>query len=139
MPARDLYHHTVVHALLADGWEVTHDPLSLSYGGRDLYVDLGAERETIGAEKEGQKIAVEIKSFVSASPIHDLEEAIGQYQVYRSVLAEVEPNRLLYLAVAQRVYESLFAERFGQLILKSLQLRLLVFDERQERIVTWMP
>lgn len=55
MPARDLYHDAVVNALIADGWEITHDPLSLSYGGKDLYVDLGAERATIAAEKEGQK------------------------------------------------------------------------------------
>jgi len=38
-----------VNALVADGWVVTHDPLSLSYGGRDLYVDLGVEDVTVGA------------------------------------------------------------------------------------------
>ena len=139
MPAQDIYHDTVVHALTVDGWRITHDPLSLSYGGRDLYVDLGAERTTIAAERDGQKIAIEIKSFLGSSPVRDLEEAVGQYQVYRSVLTEVDPSRLLYLAVPQRVYEGLFAERFGQLILQSLQLRLLVFNEHEERIVAWIP
>jgi len=139
MPARDLYHDAVVHALIADGWQITHDPLSLSYGGKDLYVDLGAERVTIAAEKEGQKIAVEIKSFLGASLMHDLEEAVGQYHVYRSVLAEIEADRQLYLAVARRVYEGLFTERFGQLIRTSLRLRLIVFDEQRERIVLWIP
>jgi XisH protein len=85
MPAQDIYHDAVVRALTADGWMITHDPLSLSYGGRDLYVDLGAERTTIAAERDGQKIAVEIKSFLGSSPIRDLEEAVGQYEVYRSV------------------------------------------------------
>ena len=139
MPAQDLYHDAVVRALTADGWTITHDPLSLSYGGRDLYVDLGAERTTIAAERDGQKIAVEIKSFLGSSPVRDLEEAVGQYQVYHSVLTEIDPGRVLYLAIPQRVYESLFAERFGQLIRQRLQLQLVVFDEHEERIVAWIP
>jgi hypothetical protein len=36
--------------------------LTLSYGGKDLYVDLGAERITIAAEKSGHRIAVEVQS-----------------------------------------------------------------------------
>lgn len=139
MPAQDIYHDAVLHALTTDGWRITHDRLSLSYGGRDLYVDLGAERTTIAAERDGQKIAIEIKSFLGSSPVRDLEEAVGQYQVYRSVLTEIDSDRRLYLAVPRRVYESLFAERFGQLILQRLQLRLMVFDEHQERIVVWIP
>lgn len=139
MPARDIYHDVVVHALEADGWQITHDPLTLSYGGRDLYVDLGAQRTTIAAEKMGQKIAVEIKSFLGLSPVQELEQAIGQYQVYRSVLVEIEPDRQLYLAVPKRINEGLLTERFGQLILNSLQLQLLVFDEQRERIVSWIP
>jgi hypothetical protein len=64
MPAKDLYHDTVVQALIKDGWEITDDPLILSYGGRELYVDLGAEKRAIAAQKDDQKIAVEIKSFL---------------------------------------------------------------------------
>lgn len=139
MPARDIYHDAVVKALTADGWSITDDPLTLSYGGKDLFVDPGAERATIAAEKEGQKIAVEIKSFLSLSIVRDLEEAVGQYDVYQAVLSEIEPDRLLYLAVPQRVYEGLFAERFGQLILNRLELRLIIFDEQAERIFKWIP
>ena len=139
MPAQDIYHDAVVRALTADGWIITHDPLSLSYGGRDLYVDLGAERTTIAAERDGQKVAIEIKSFLGSSPVRDLEEAVGQYQIYRTVLTEIDPGRVLYLAVPLRVYESLLAERFGQLIRQRLQLRLMVFDEHEERIVAWIP
>ncbi len=105
MPARNVYHDTVIHALEADGWKITHDPLSLSYGGRDLFVDLGAEHRTLAAEKAGRKIAVEIKSFVGPSVLHDLEEAVGQYNIYRSLLDELEPDREPYLAVPKRVYE----------------------------------
>ena len=64
MPARDLYHDTVVNALIADGWTITHDPFHIGFGSWDLYIDLGAERFTIAAEKATQKIAVEIKNLL---------------------------------------------------------------------------
>jgi hypothetical protein len=64
---------------------------------RSLYIDLGAER-LIGAEREGQYIAVEIKSFSSASSVDDLQNAIGQYSMYEDVLEELGIARTLYLA-----------------------------------------
>ncbi|MEO7327774.1 MAG: element excision factor XisH family protein [Minicystis sp.] len=74
MPARDLYHPHVIDALLADGWKITHDPLALRIGAKDMFIDLGAER-FLGAEKSGRKIAVEVKSFVGSSEVRDLEVA----------------------------------------------------------------
>jgi len=139
MPARDLYHDAVVNALRADGWVITHDPLTLALGGRDLYVDLGATHVTVGAERHGQRIAVEIKSFLSPSPVRDLEEAVGQYAVYRSVMAQVEPDRGLHLAVPRRVFEGIFAERIGQVVLASEAMCIVVFDETTERVVRWVP
>ncbi len=138
MPAKDIYHDAVVHALAADGWTITHDPLTISYGGKDLFVDLGAERMAIAAEKGGLRIAVEVQSFLSPSPVRDLQEAVGQYEIYRALLAETEPDRSLYLAVPRRIHEGLLTETFGQLIVTRLQLRLLVFDEQQERVVRWI-
>jgi hypothetical protein len=138
MPARNLYHEAVIRALQADGWTITHDPLTISFGGRDLFVDLGAERETIGAEKGGKRIAVEIQSFAGASPIRDLEEAVGQFEVYRAVLAKTDPDRTLHLAVPKRVHEGILVEPLGQLIIGSLSLRLIVFDEAQGKIVSWI-
>jgi hypothetical protein len=44
MPARDIYHAAVIKALVADGWTITNDRLYLAYVGRELYVDIGAER-----------------------------------------------------------------------------------------------
>ncbi len=95
MPAKNIYHDAVVNALKADGWTVTHDPLTVSFGGKDLFVDLGAERVAVAAERAGERIAVEIQSFLSLSPVRDLQEAVGQYDVYRAVLAETEPERPL--------------------------------------------
>lgn len=138
MPAKNIYHDAVLRALTADGWTITHDPLTISYGGRDLFVDLGAERPIVGAEKGERRIAVEIQSFLNPSPVRDLQEAVGQFGVYRAVLAEIEPDRLLYLAVPDRVYETILAERFGQLIIDRLRLQILVFDKQQEKVIQWI-
>lgn len=123
MPARNINHDAVVRALIEDGWTITHDPLTLTYGGRDLLVDLGAETAAIAAEKTGRKIAVEIQSFLSPSPIRDLQEAVGQYEIYRAILSETEPDRELFLAAPLRIYESFLAEKMGQLIISRLGLR----------------
>ena len=138
MPARDTYHDAVVHALTADGWTITDDPLSLEYGDRDLYVDLGAERMTLGAEKAGRKIAVEIKSFLGPSPVHDLQEALGQYGMYLAILAESEPDRQLYLAITDYVYDSVLSDRFGRLMISQFNLHVIVFDDQRERISQWI-
>lgn len=100
MPARDKYHSQVRNALIKDKWTITHDPLRLTWGSKDMYVDMGAER-LIAAEKGTQKIAVEIKTFSSLSEMEDLEKAVGQYVVYHDVMSKVEPERELYLAVSE--------------------------------------
>lgn len=138
MPARNIYHNQVRNALIKDGWTITHDPLRLTWGDKDLYVDLGAER-LLAAEKAGQRIAVEIKSFVGDSEVDDLEKAIGQYIVYRAVLAEREPQRRLYLAVPRDVLRDIFEKPLGQLLLKNELVQVLGFDPDAEVIVEWIP
>ncbi len=138
MPAKDIYHATVVQALTADGWTITDDPFYIAYGGRELYIDIGAEKVTIAAERGHEKIAVEIKSFLKPSPVSDLQEAVGQYEIYRTVLKELEPQRQIYLAVPKRVYEGIFSERFGQLIISSIGINIIVFDEQLQRIIRWI-
>lgn len=138
MPAKDIYHDTVRNALIKDGWVITHDPLRLSWGDRDLYVDLGAE-QLLAAEKAGKQIAVEIKSFVGDSEIDDLEKAIGQYAVYRAILAKREPNRILYLAVPQDVLQDVFEGAIGKLLLENNLVQIMGFDPQAEVIVAWIP
>jgi len=138
MPAKDIYHETVKNALLKDGWMITHDPLVLRWGTTDVYVDLGAE-QLLAAEKHGQKIAVEIKSFVGRSNVDDLEKALGQYLLYHDILTQREPDRILYLAVHEGVWLGIFAEPIGKLLLDNQRLKLLVFDRRAEVIMRWIP
>src|SRR5262249_9446227 len=91
-----------------------------------------------GAEKSGRKIAVEIQSFLGLSPLRDLAEAVGQYQVDQAVLSVTQPDRQLYLAAPRRIHETLLTEKFGQLIVSRLGLRLLIFDEQSARIHQWI-
>jgi XisH protein len=137
MPAKDIYHNNVKTALEKDGWTITNDPLTLEIGGRSLYVDLGAEKP-FAAEKQGRKIAVEVKSFLAPSPVHDLEEALGQYIVYEDILEFSEPERNIYLAVREEVYLDIFSEPIGQLLLRKKRLKLIVFNSSKEIIVRWI-
>jgi hypothetical protein len=77
MPAKDTYHDAVRTALIRDGWTITHDPFTISFGNTDVYADLGAERP-LAAEKADERIAVEVKSFLGASGLRDFELALGQ-------------------------------------------------------------
>ena len=138
MPARDLYHDAVRIALEKDGWTITDDPLILTIGLRSVFVDLGAEK-LIAAERGTDKIAVEVKSFLSPSPISDLEIAWGQYFLYARTLQKQEPDRILYLAVNQTVFQTLFAEEAGQLLMAEPGFRLIVFNSATEEIIQWKP
>jgi len=136
MPAKDTYHDTVRSALIKDGWTITDDPLRLVWGERDFYVDLGAER-VLAAEKAGQRIAVEVKSFLGSSQIHDLEQALGQFVLYRSILEELDPQRALFLAIPDEPAEIL-AEPVGELLIAKHLIRALIFSPQKEEVVRWI-
>jgi hypothetical protein len=106
-------------------------------GRKDLFVDLGAER-LLGAERAGQRIAVEIKSFGSRSDIADLEKALGQFILYNDLLAIREPERQLFLAVPQHAWDELFEEPIGKILLENRRVRLIVFDVSRKVIIKWI-
>lgn len=137
MPAIDLIHDIVKNALLKDGWTVTHDPLTLQYEDDNVYVDLAAERP-IAAQRNGQKIAVEIKTFAGRSPLHDFEGALGQYLVYLGILEILEPDRKLYLAIGEVVYRNLFQVGAIRAITERQHLSLLVVNLETEEVVQWI-
>lgn len=123
---------------MKDGWEITHDPLRLQWGTRDMYVDLGAE-QLVAAERQGRKIAVEIKSFIGPSEIEDLRNALGQFILYETVLQTTEPERQLYLAVREATYFAIFEEPVGQLLMQHRHIRLIVFNPETEEVSQWIP
>ncbi|MGA1602908.1 MAG: XisH family protein [Prochlorothrix sp.] len=138
MPAKDLYHNTVKTALIKDGWTILADPLSLKIGGRDLFVDLGAEKVLLAQQKQ-RTIAVEIKSFLGYSPVSDLEQALGQYLLYEQLLQRQYPHYQLYLAIRLGTYQNFFQEEIVQLVLQGDRIKLLIFDEHEEVITQWIP
>ncbi len=138
MPAKDKYHDTVKQSLINAGWTVTHDPLFLRHGKKDMFVDLGAQ-QLLGAEKDTRKIAVEVKSFVSNSDMDDLEKAMGQFVIYHDVLLLTEPERVLYLAVTEKIAAQVFEQDVGKLLLDNQRLRLVIFDEFRQEILKWIP
>ena len=103
MSAQDIFHQATKNALIKDGWTITHDPLFLSVGGIEMFVDLGAEK-LIAAEKNGQKSAVEVKSFAGSSNISEFHMALGQFLDYEQALEEKHPERVLYLAVPEGIF-----------------------------------
>jgi hypothetical protein len=137
MPRRDIIHQAVRNALLKDGWTITADPYLLEYGAEDMFVDLAAER-LLAAERGAEKIAVEIKSFLGRSPINDLQNALGQYALYLSVLEIVDPQRKLYLAVSKTAYDDLTELDTFHLVVRRFQVALFVVRLRAEEIVEWI-
>lgn len=91
MPARDIYHNNVKNALIKDEWKITHDPLTLKFGKKDLYIYLGAS-QLVPAEK----------------------------------------------AIPNSIFEDLFEEPIGKLLLKNHRLKLISFDPKQEVIKQWI-
>jgi predicted RecB family endonuclease len=79
--ARDLFHYQVKNALIKEGWNITDDPYRMEVDKVLYEIDLGAE-PMIAAEKNGEKIAVEIKSFAGASTISEFHKAVGQFVDY---------------------------------------------------------
>lgn len=138
MPAKDIYHKPAKNALIKDGWTITQDPLRLRVGKKDLFIDLGAEK-LLAAEKNSEKIAIEIKSFVGPSEVRDLENAIGQFVLYQNALSVIEPDRTLYLAIREMVYVDLFEEEIGKMLLERDVLKLVSFDPQEEVITRWIP
>ncbi len=137
MSARDIFHEAVKRALLKERWQVTDDPLELEWEEVKVKIDLAAER-LIAAERENEKIAVEVKSFVSPSAIGDFHTALGQFLNYRIILEVNETDRELYLAVPVEAYDSFFQTRLAQVAVRQNHVKLLVYDPVQEEILQWI-
>jgi hypothetical protein len=136
MSAKDIFHNAVKTALQKEGWIITHDPLTLGTGGVEMYIDLGAEK-LIAAEKNGQKIAVEVKSFAGSSAISEFHTALGQFLNYRQALEEEDPERVLFLAVPLDTFEYFFSLQFIETSVSRHRLYLIVYNPALEVIVKW--
>ncbi|MCX5980195.1 MAG: XisH family protein [Nostocales cyanobacterium LacPavin_0920_SED1_MAG_38_18] len=136
--ARDVFHQQVKNALIKEGWNITHDPLTIRISEAiKLQIDLAAET-TIAAERDSEKIAVEIKSFIGDSDISSFHTALGQYLNYSQALEEQEPNRIVYLAIPFETYYDFFQLPFIQRMLQRYQVKLMIYDPKQEEVRQWI-
>lgn len=131
------YHAQMREALEKDGWTITHDPYFLHLKGVSFPVDLGAEK-MIAAEKANQKILVEIKSFVADSIPNAFHTALGQYLDYALSLEEIEPDRIIFLAIPEKAYR-----KMGKIpiLLKAIErynVRVITFEPESSEIIQWL-
>lgn len=135
--AKDRFHQVVRTALEKEGWNITDDPYEINVDDVDFEIDLAAE-QLLAAEREGRKIAVEVKSFISPSNVGEFHTALGQFLNYRDALTQIEPDRRLYLAVREPVYTTFFQRRFIVSAVERYQLRLVIYDVQQEVFTQWL-
>jgi len=136
--AKDIFHQQVKNALIKDGWNITHDPLTIRISEAvKLQIDLAAET-MLAAERDSEKIAIEIKSFVGDSDISAFHTALGQYLNYCQALEEQEPDRIVYLAIPIETYQDFFQLPFIQRSLRRYQVKLIIYDPKLEEIKQWI-
>jgi hypothetical protein len=137
MSRKDRFHDLVKQALIQLGWLITDDPLYLSFGATTIRIDLAAQ-PIIAATKNGQKIAVEVKSFIRVSQITDFYAAFGQYFTYKTALEIQHPDRQLYLAVPKTTHDILFQEFLIKKVLERYPIRLVIYNARTQEIEQWI-
>ncbi|MEM9092733.1 MAG: XisH family protein [Cyanobacteria bacterium P01_F01_bin.53] len=137
MSRKDVFHDAVRRGLEKEQWSISSDPLELRWEEVRVKIDLAAER-LIAAERGEEKIAVEIKSFISPSPISDFHTALGQFLTYRIILKEKEPERQIYLAVPSEIYKTFFQSRFAQVAVEQHELKIIVYNPVSEEIIQWI-
>lgn len=135
--ARDLIHNIVKNALINDGWNITHDPYPVKIGGFDMEIDLGAEN-LVAAEREGEKIAIEVKTFAGLSKVYDFHLAVGQFIDYRIALKTKEPERILYVGITDIVYEEIFQLPFPQMVIQEIGMKIIVVNPELNTVVKWI-
>jgi len=145
MPAKDIYHDAIKSALIKDGWRIIADPYKIVYKDLELYADLAAIRDPfssetapIAAERENQKIVVEIKSFVGRSLMRDFHTAVGQYTIYKNLIQQTDSGFKLFLGIDDITYENFFRREGIAFLTKENQISLLIVDIEKEEIVQWI-
>lgn len=137
MPANDTIYAAVKAALVKDGWTITHDPYTAKFGGVRVHADLGAEK-VLAAERGMERIAVEVKSFIGPSPVHDFEEALGQFLLYASIIKRVDAERKLFLAIDHDTHDTLFARDGIRVALEDYGVSRVVVNLATEEVMKWI-
>jgi hypothetical protein len=136
MPAFDQCHEQVVRALQKEGWNVDAEQVTLALGKRRIFVDLHAVRGVNGSQQ--QMMLIEVKCFpISTTVNEELYHAIGQYLVYRAMLAERRLETPLYLSIPESIFNAAFDLPVNRVIEDS-QIKLVIVNLEAERVVRWI-
>jgi hypothetical protein len=137
LPKKDKFHETVKIALEKEYWHITNDPLFVpTKGGNNFFIDLGAER-FIGAEKDGESIAVEIKSFSGNSPMYSFYEILGQFLVYKIALREQAKTWALFIAISDIGYKKLEESPILNTAMKEYELKFVIINALSQSVIEW--
>ena len=137
MAARDKIHGAVKSALIKDGWTITDDPYKIVYKEFGLSADLAAQR-TLAAERGEQRIVVEIKSFLGPSLVHDLQQALGQYEMYRFYVKLTQPDRVVFMAISNDAYVDFFQLEAIRALVEETKVKLVIVNLETEEVMQWI-
>ena len=135
--AKDIFHNVVRTSLEKEGWVIIDDPMSIKVGDNQIYIDLSADK-ILTADKGNEKIAIEIKTFISGSVVFNFHVAIGQFINYQAVLEQIESERKLFLAIPLDIYRTFFQSVLAQSVLAKQDIPLIVYDPQQEEDLQWI-
>lgn len=137
MPRKDNFHQTVKEALEKDNWTITHDPLFVpTEGGNNFFIDLGSKK-IVGIEKEGRRIAVEIKSFDENNPMYDFYEILGQFLIYNIALSEQFSSWELFVAISNIGYDRLEDAPIFKKAIQQYNMQFIIIDKFSKTIIKW--
>ena len=102
-----------------------------------MFADLAAERP-FTAERDGQKIIVEVKSFAGRSTIQDFKTALGQYMLYLPAVSRLTPEYKLYVAISEATYHSDLQRDLVQLAVQEYRLPFIVVNIARQEVTKWI-
>ena len=70
--------------------------------------------------------------------MNEFEKAVGQYLIYKQFLGDLFPERILFLAIANNVFEESFSLPSIQAVVARQEIKLLVFNPKIEEIIKWI-
>ncbi|MFN8441445.1 MAG: element excision factor XisH family protein [Caldilineaceae bacterium] len=136
--AKDIIHDAVRNALVKDGWRIIREHFKIEYEEIEIFADLIVDRSPIIAVKDSNKLIIEIKSFAGRSFVRELQQAIGQYELYVDMIEFAQLDYELFLAVSKFVHETFLQRTAARQIIQRHKLKLVVVDTDHEEIVEWI-
>lgn len=136
MPALDQCHDQVIRAFQKDGWQVERAPFRVSTPSRTVFVDVRFTHRSNGITQ--QIVLIEIKCFPDDSSItQELYGAIGQYLIYRAMLAERQMPDPIFLSIPEDIYTRSF-DPAVQRVINEGKINVVIVNIYEERIVQWI-